>query len=133
MTKVEKSVPGRPPGIASKVAAFQFLAQVKYCIFAEKLQFHRRQEDVLKVQMYTIGLISGSSVYQFNSLQGVSSVYILHINVAPKVVSGWPCRRAQRFFKCGPWASSVSTIQEPVGCRLFPPPRPLPSPTESEL
>lgn len=62
MTKVEKLVPGRPPGVASKVAAFQLLAQMKYCTFAEKLQFHRRQEDVLKVQMYTIGLISGSSI-----------------------------------------------------------------------
>lgn len=40
LIKMEKLVHGRPPGSACKGAAFQFLGQMKYCIFAEKLQFH---------------------------------------------------------------------------------------------
>lgn len=40
LIKMEKLVLGRPPGSACKVVAFQFLGQMKYRIFAEKLQFH---------------------------------------------------------------------------------------------
>ena len=70
---MEKLVLGRPPGSACKVVAFQFLGQMKYRIFAEKLQFYWKQDSVIQVQMCTMELVSGSIACRSNSREAASS------------------------------------------------------------